>query len=171
MASDDEKRKRYRKRIAQHEAAEAAKRAAASRRFNIDEFIADVEKPIEVQVPTIAYARQKQEVEAAIKRLELMQNADTPEAETRNQEALIEQLIAALKPDFYVVTYKQLTNADILELNAQKTTGYERSLDILFRMLNKADTSVTRDKIRALGPLNTAYILTAIREKTPLFLP
>jgi len=122
-------------------------------------------------VPTVAYARQKQEVEAGIKRLELMQNADTPEAGITNQEAAIEQLIAALKPDFYVVTYKQLTNADILEMNTQKVTGYERSLDILFRMLNKADTSVTRDKIRALGPLNTAYILTAIREKTPLFLP
>jgi tRNA A58 N-methylase Trm61 len=171
MASDDEKRKQYRKRIEQHEAKEVAKRAAASRRFNIDEFIADVEKPIDVQVPTIAYARQKQEVQNAIKQLGLMQDADTPEADMTNQEAAIEQLIEALKPDFYVVTYRQLTNADILALNEQNAKGYERSLDILFRMLSKADASVTRDKIKALGPLNTAYILTAIREKTPLFLP
>jgi LmbE family N-acetylglucosaminyl deacetylase len=171
MDSEDEKRKQYWRRIEQHEAEEAAKLATASRRFNIDEFIADVEKPIDVKVPTVAYARQKQEVQNAIKRLGLMQNADTPEADITNQEASIEQLIAALKPDFYIVTYKQLTNADILALNEQNVKGYERSLDILFRMLSKADASVTREKIKALGPLNTAQILVAIREKTPLFLP
>lgn len=172
MESDDEKRKQYRKRIDQYEDEEAAKRAVASRRFNIDEFIADIEKPIDVRVPTVAYAMQKQEVENAIKQLSLMQNADpSQEADIKKQEAEINQLIAALKPDFYIVTYTQLTNADIIELNQQNVKGYERSLEIMFRLLSKSDATVTRDKIKALGPLNTAYILAAIREKTPLFLP
>ena len=53
MKSDEEKRKEFRERIKKHEAEENAKREKASKLFNIDEFIADVNEVLEAEVPEL----------------------------------------------------------------------------------------------------------------------
>lgn len=53
MESDDEKRKKFKQRLEKHEARQEAERRQKFKAFNIDEFVADADKLLEVEVPEL----------------------------------------------------------------------------------------------------------------------
>ena len=67
------------------------------------------------------------------------------------------------------VRYKRLTNADIFVISKIKDPNM-RGLEVLYRMLSKADPKVTKEKLMKLDPIITTEILKAIMQKTPPFL-
>jgi len=91
--------------------------------FNIDDFVADVDKVREVEVPELGI----------------------------------------------VVQYKSLTNEDLFKV-MKIEDDMERGIELLYLMLSKVDSTVTREKLRKLNPTVTARILNAVTSKDPLFL-
>ena len=68
-----------------------------------------------------------------------------------------------------IVRYKSLTNEDLFKV-MKIEDDTERGIELLYLMLSKADTKITREKLKKLNPLVTAQILNAITSKEPLFL-
>jgi hypothetical protein len=152
IETDDEKRARYAAKLNQHEETVEIIRSA----FVIDEFVTDAEDVLEVEVPTASYLLEKQKVEALL-------NAK-PFSDEDFENALKE-----LKPQFTIIKYKRLTNADIVKLNKYRDVN-ERGLRVIFLLLSRADPSVTYEKICIMDPIETSRILAAITEKSPIFL-
>jgi len=125
------------------------------RTFDIDEFVADEKTVLEVEIPESSYLLACHRVE------ELIEKGASDEE--------VERAIAELQPQFTIVRYCRLTNADIMALNRLKDIG-ERGIQTFFLMLSKADPMITYDKLQWMNPLITARITQAIKGKTPLFL-
>jgi len=68
-----------------------------------------------------------------------------------------------------IVRYKRLTNEESLSISKISDEN-EQGLEILYMMLSKADANVTKDKILAMNPTETALIINAINEDSNIFL-
>jgi hypothetical protein len=148
--TDDEKRARYAAKLDEHE----AKIEVVRRSFEIDEFVASKDDVLTVDVPEGSYLIERQKLEVLI-------------SEGKFDE--FEEALKQLTPSYTTVSYKRLTNDDILALNRIKNQD-ERGLRTLHLLLSKADPAITYEKVKAMDPIETSRITAAITEKTPLFL-
>lgn len=159
MASDDEKRAKYQRVLAEYDAEQQAQREEASHLFDIDEFIIGANAVQEAMVPT----------KVGLELSRLREQNLSAGGLSEEDAARLDAIVASRQPTFFVVRYKKLTNADTLQL-AKITDKDERGLEMLFLMLSKADSKVTKAKVKQMGSVVTARILAEIMSEESVFL-
>lgn len=69
-----------------------------------------------------------------------------------------------------IVKYKQLTNADMLEIVKVKNNEAQ-GFETLFYLLHRGDPAITKKKLMKMSPYAAALILRAITSETPIITP